>query len=220
MYILEKGLYMNKILLLLLLWVASVSAGDSTWCVMLGKVYHSNDSLLNQRLQRIQKDSLVFIDKHFCKDIASRQYFRLFDSLMPGVYRGEPDAFYSRDSLPSSDFQLWLSVGDSTIASLLGERYLARPVRDIEGKGPGLKGEWNVLLPQLFHERVEAVNFFKELKEEFGISSIGYALITAGEYLFFGSCLSRSEALVIETLLMQYGLPVYVCRVKYQHIDL
>lgn len=212
---------MRKIHLILLLIVVPLFAeGDSTWCVMLNNVYHHTDTSVNQKLLSMYNDSLTFFDKHFCHDTQSREYFTLMDSLVPGVYIGEPEAFYSEDTLPSVDFRLWLSTADSSLAFLLAERYRSSAVKDNNGVGPGLPGEWNTLLPMLFHERVEAEFFLNSLRKESGPVPIGYALITTGEYLFFGSCLSQPEAEALALLLRRYGLPLLVCRIQYQHIDI
>lgn len=211
---------MHKLHLLVLFFSFVLFSDDSSWCVMLGEVYHASDKAVNQQLQNIRRDSLSFFEMHMCQDIASREYFTLIDSLVPGVYIGEPEAFYSSDSLPSADYKLWLSVADSSIALLLSERYGGQASKDTTGNGPGLPGEWNILLPKLFEERSDAMQFLASVQKEVGAVSLGYALITAGEYLFFGSCLTKDEARSLMGKLQKYKLSIYVCQVQYQHIDI
>lgn len=208
-----------KYLLTLLLFCRVACSEEPQWYVVLDKLYFADDSGTNSVVKKLHKDSLSFFDKHYCRDSESREYFRLVDSLAPGIYSGEPEAYYSTDSLPEVHFALWLSVADSVQALLIQERYGGELTLDSLGNGPGLRGEWNILLPRVYPSDQEALAFIKVLESELG-SSVGYALLTRGEYLFFGSCLEKKEADSLVELLNRYHIPVRGCRIRYQHIDI
>lgn len=208
-----------KYILTLLLLCSVICSEEPQWYVVLDKLYFSSDSGTNRQLKKLHKDSLSFFDKHYCRDSESREYFRLVDSLAPGIYSGEPEAYYSTDSLPQVHYALWLSVGDIVEARLIQERHGGELSLDSLGNGPGLRGEWNILLPQVYKSDQEAIAFIKSLESELS-SKLGYALLTRGEYLFFGSCLRQKEADSLRELLNKYKIPVRSCRIRYQHIDI
>lgn len=211
---------MIRSLLCTLLFCITLNAEEALWSVLLDTIYFPNNNKVNSLLNSLNKDSLTFFEYHYCEDIESREFFNLLDSLVPGVYVGDPEAHYSDDSLPAVHYSIWLAIGDSLIAHTLLERYGGRLVKDTQGSGPGLRGEWNLAVPKLFQEEQQALLFIKNLKKEFEISTLKFALLSNGEYLFFGSCLSKKEADDLVELLWSKKIKVRAIRIFYQHIDL
>lgn len=212
---------MKRALSILFLICLTSFSEEKSWYVVLDMLYIENDQSIHRQLKGLQKDSLNLSSMHGCDDLESREYFVPLDtSILSGVYRGEPEAYYSTDTLPAVHYTLWVSIKDSAVAHLVSERYQGSIKKDITGNGPGLPGEWNIALPQVFTHSHAAMNFIKKLDAELGTTAMGYALLTKGEYLFFGSCLSKELADSLVILLRKRGVSTKALQITYQHIDI